>query len=448
MATVRFSISACVILLQSFSRLALASSPSQNATLNSFSFTNKTAPVTRSDPPASDPISSVTITSHVNASPSTAGGLGKFIAFGFGMSTTKGPITVSDLNTSASMSNSTTKTTSAASSQSLLSRSHVLEASLHTHSNASGAQFGPTQASDGASHLFSFSVAGASNTSIIQTSTNTSINTSINTSDNTTALNSSQRQYNQTYTLSGDCWDQWNQYWSVEDLATKRSYTMASYTTTFTTTDWDYSSVFSTFLSTYTTTDFDGRFTGSIYTTTGPLTSFMFIGTPDSTWTTTQKTSYWSAESVIPNISLAAPSCTLSDIEPQCQSEWDQWVVHQSDAPQCTQAKLNDSFCSSTRDYYISYLEQSFGPHGATMTSNPAGAIAAPIWNASMTLGGPGCTLGCGYCAVQGETVELIYWPPATLLPNVTDKSGAAGPSVVTTMGTVFTSPTVSTSPS
>jgi hypothetical protein len=435
MATVRLFVSACMILLQSFSRLVLASSPAQNATLNSSSFTNKTSQATRPTPTSSDPIPSVAFTSHDDAPPSTVGGLGDFIAFGFGMSTTKGLITVGNLNTSTSMSNSNTKTTSTASSQSLLSQSHVLEASLHTHSNASGAQFGPTQANDGSSHLFSFSTASASNTSIIQTNTNI----------NTTGFESSHQPYNQSYTLSGDCWNQWNQYWSAEDVVTKRSYTMAPYTTTFTTTDWDYSSVLSTFLSTYTTTDFNGRFTVGTYTTTGPLTSFVFIGTPYSTWTTTQKTSYWSAENIMSNISLATPSCTLSDIEPQCQSEWDQWVIHQSDTPKCTQAKLKDSFCRSKRDYYISYLEQSFGPHGATMTSNPAGAIAAPVWNASMTLGGPGCTLGCGYCAVQGETVELIYWSPATLLPNATDKSGVAGPSVVTTMGTVFTSPTVST---
>lgn len=50
-----------------------------------------------------------------------------------------------------------------------------------------------------------------------------------------------------------------------------------------------------------------------------------------------------------------------------------------------------------------------------------------------------GCTVGCGDCAMQGETVELIYWPPATSLANVTH----VGPWTVETLGTTLTSPTV-----
>ena len=64
-------------------------------------------------------------------------------------------------------------------------------------------------------------------------------------------------------------------------------------------------------------------------------------------------------------------------------------------------------------------------------------------WPSETTIGGPGCTLGCGNCAMQGETVELIYWPPATSIANATARGSAASPVTVETLGTTFTSPTV-----
>jgi hypothetical protein len=68
------------------------------------------------------------------------------------------------------------------------------------------------------------------------------------------------------------------------------------------------------------------------------------------------------------------------------------------------------------------------------------------VWPSNGTVGGPGCTLGCGNCALQGETVELIFWPPATLLANNTVTGNSTGPVTVEALGTTFTSPTVRSS--
>jgi hypothetical protein len=432
MATTWLFASACIILILSSFPLTLASSSSQNTTLHQFSFTNKTVHTTPRTSTSLDPKSSREVTSDDHAPPSTVGKVGDFVAFGLGMSTTEESPTDDKSKIPVFMSTYHTTRTSTSSLQSHL---NALVTSPHNNSSDSDTQLVPTQAHDGTSNLLSFTEPTPSNTGITRTDANV------------TTSKASDERYNQTYTLSGDCWNQWNQYWSAEDSATQR-YDTLPYTTTFATTESNYWQISSTFLSTYTTIVYGGLHAITTYSTHGPFTSLMFFGTPITTWTSTQRASYLSAE---PMISLMRPSCTLSDIEPRCQNSWDRWAEDPDprDIPKCTQAKLKDSFCSSTRDHYIHWLEQSFGPQGEPMTlttANPAGPIQGPVWNASMKLGGPGCTLGCGYCAIQGETVELIYWPPATSLPNGTDKSVVSGPSVVITMGTTFTSPTVSTS--
>lgn len=64
---------------------------------------------------------------------------------------------------------------------------------------------------------------------------------------------------------------------------------------------------------------------------------------------------------------------------------------------------------------------------------NPA--FTGWTWPASQ-LFAPGCSLGCGRCAITGGSIELLYFPPG-MTPHP-----ATAPVVATTLGTVLTSPT------
>ncbi|KAI9702619.1 MAG: hypothetical protein M1820_006125 [Bogoriella megaspora] len=57
----------------------------------------------------------------------------------------------------------------------------------------------------------------------------------------------------------------------------------------------------------------------------------------------------------------------------------------------------------------------------------------------------PGCTLGCGECAVTGGTVRLIYWPQQTAQLNQSNVRSADRGGLVTAsaLGTTFVSPTI-----
>jgi hypothetical protein len=215
--------------------------------------------------------------------------VGDFIAFGLGMSATEESPTDDKSKISISISTDHTTRTSTSSPQSQLD---TLVASPHNNSSDFDTQLVHTQANDETSNLPSFMEPTSSNTGITRTDTNV------------TASKPSDEWYNQTYTLSGDCWNQWNQYWSTEDSATRRDDTLP-YTTTFATTESNYWQISSTFLSTYTTIVYDGRHAITTYSTHGPFTSLMFFGTPTTTCITTQRASYLSAE---PMVSLMKPS--------------------------------------------------------------------------------------------------------------------------------------------
>lgn len=303
--------------------------------------------------------------------------------------------------------------------------------------------------------------------------------------------------YNVSFTLSGDCWNQWSQFWSAEDLATEYALYRSSFTSTYVTTESDQWMSTSTVLSFYTTTVSAGQFAITTYSTTGPVTDFAWFGTPTTTYTTTE-TDYSLIEmSVRPNASLPTPSCILPPIVSQCQASWDDYLVVRTAAlpyptdgppecnafattmipischaplstwssmrssfqardvrPKCFQAKVSDDFCSSTRSQYIHKAEgksrQSDGVPVVTWKETVIGntTTMSAGWDPEMTIGGPGCTLGCGSCAMQGGTVELIFWPPpitTTVNGSLTHtKSNAGTPVTVEALGTTFTSPTVS----
>jgi hypothetical protein len=298
--------------------------------------------------------------------------------------------------------------------------------------------------------------------------------------------------YNQSYTLTGDCWNQWSQYWSAVSLATSENWYHYEFTTTFTTTE---SSVWwstSTVPSFYTTTESAGQFLVATYTTTAPVTEYDLLGSATTTWTTTETTSDLTLLSIMPNMSLAVPSCVLPSLVPQCQASWERYINHMTDPedlpfnidgptgcdafatttipmscqepistwasvrssyfaneprePDCSQAKVPEDWCSSTRAQFIYKKEgkadQSNGVPIIDWSSTTINgtATSVPYWPYNSTIGGPGCTLGCGSCAMQGGTVELIYWPPATTAAN----ASIHGPVTVEALGTTFTSPTVS----
>jgi len=124
----------------------------------------------------------------------------------------------------------------------------------------------------------------------------------------------------------------------------------------------------------------------------------------------------------------------------------DSWssYVKEATSPICSQASITGALCTSLKDAYL--LGNNFNLHpmipiaaGATFSSgsyslmNPA--FTGWTWPASQPFA-PGCTLGCGRCAVTGGSIELLYFPPG-MTPHP-----ATGPVVATTLGTVLTSPT------
>jgi hypothetical protein len=246
-----------------------------------------------------------------------------------------------------------------------------------------------------------------------------------------------------------------------------------------------------------TTTVHNGRFPITTYSTTAPQPVYVwFTGTPTETWTRT-----WTEGEIYASVStgsiasLQSPSCVLPTSVSQCQESWDWWVNEQTAnsekkratdevagcnpsattmipsscraplsswssreaaghsyfsksyyPPKCSQASVASDFCSSKlsiflhngerRGYYFSDV-----PRTTTVTNGTLATVFR--WPSETTIGGPGCTLGCGNCAMQGETVELIYWPPATSIANVTAQGSPVSPLTVETLGTTFTSPTV-----
>lgn len=301
---------------------------------------------------------------------------------------------------------------------------------------------------------------------------------------------------NRSLTLSGDCWNQWSQYWSAQDWPVQW-WTSNSYTTeTFTTTVVPVSMYTSVFLSFYTTTVFGGRFPLTTYSTTAPVSEYEWsTGTPSTTSTGTLTWNPGFSEGEMPSASLPTPLCGLPSSVSQCQKSWDDWVdwstsgqqaatfrdifpsgcdpsatttiplsckaplstwqaerssyYARGNPPRCSQAKLDDAYCSQTRSIFLSRGEKKgyyFDDAQYTPTTIDGISTDVMVWPSKSTIAGPGCTLGCGNCALQGQTVELIYWPPATVLLNGTYHTAtlsATGPVTFETLGTTLTSPTV-----
>ena len=132
-------------------------------------------------------------------------------------------------------------------------------------------------------------------------------------------------------------------------------------------------------------------------------------------------------------------------------------------APSCTQASMGTAMCSSLRTAFFSfYAGDDVAGEGGTIWQNPGlndGSTYPsfpPLSRDSVTttyapnpyLLAPGCSVGCGGCAVTGDSVRLLYWPvSSTLILNATLEDAISSVSMKSlsayAFGTSFVSPTV-----
>lgn len=271
----------------------------------------------------------------------------------------------------------------------------------------------------------------------------------------------------QNLTLSGDCWDQWNEYWSYSAVNFQEF--MTEITTTKTTIYPELATTLEFGTYTYTTTlTFEsvakqGAFPTATYTSFGTQTYTETLG-PGYTWTSTFTTGKTSGETVITTTAfggkgpVTAPACALPSIVPQCQSLWDAWV--DGDFPGIVQYNCSNTQsgpCASEKD---SFTKQ-FSRYEAALSPVPWGPGPTPICSqASVKPNGcsslvkslltvqadheprsfdafpsdsvlaPGCTVGCQTCAITGKSVQLYYWPPKTATPA---KQSIVAKSTITT---------------
>ncbi|KAL9087734.1 MAG: hypothetical protein Q9165_006501 [Trypethelium subeluteriae] len=200
-----------------------------------------------------------------------------------------------------------------------------------------------------------------------------------------------------------------------------------------------------------------------------------------------------------PHTSVMTPQCKLPDLVPQCQSLWDEFASIQTSSvpantadcngpslastcsqafseaaseysslyslqrnpPSCSQASVGSAACSIFYDQYIAswraanagedpaggnpnpYLSLGYQP---TSSVAPNGSISESLYWPSASVLAPGCSIGCGPCAITGGTVRLLYWPvPETGVHNstATQANTLETPVTAFAFGTSFISPTV-----
>ncbi|KAK3648802.1 hypothetical protein LTR56_007242 [Elasticomyces elasticus] len=248
-------------------------------------------------------------------------------------------------------------------------------------------------------------------------------------------------------TYSGTCWSQWEQYWSLSEdlqpltqlvtttrtlvstLASASTYYFATsepLSTSISTKTWYQTgseanhNAFATFTNENTYTVVLGGET-SIATSTGPTTYE----------TVTELTTWQRNEFVTPRIN--APDCTLPTIIPQCQLAWNQWIAAgavRTRRPACSQASINSGQCTTAISaFYASVPVHGYEGVPAWLTNG-----SSTFWPTSMSYA-PSCTLGCQQCAITGNNVKLLYWPPMNATA-VEDGTRTAYPSRLSSNGT------------
>nr|OQO31702.1 hypothetical protein B0A51_01050 [Rachicladosporium sp. CCFEE 5018] len=125
------------------------------------------------------------------------------------------------------------------------------------------------------------------------------------------------------------------------------------------------------------------------------------------------------------------------------QASWSA-EVFSTKSPRCTQASIIGPLCTSLKDAYV--LGSNYNLYPTALKYMPGffssgsisyvGAWSGQGWQwPSYQPLAPGCTVGCGRCAITGGVVQLLYFPPGLSHP-------ATGPVIATTLGTTLTSPT------
>ncbi|KAK4541467.1 hypothetical protein LTR36_007913 [Oleoguttula mirabilis] len=321
----------------------------------------------------------------------------------------------------------------------------------------------------------------------------------LNSTTTTTTLASSNSS-SSNFTWTGDCWAQWNEYWSASIFDTQYWYN--TYADVATTTIVAPVVVTSVRTGTYTTTETQietwvseqGAFpvaTSTVtfvdtFTNTNPDITITATLTEGTTTSVTTETVTNITNLVAPKGGITTPSCTLPSIVPQCQSQWNAWLNDSfaiSDVLPFTCSQSNTAGCASASASWESGLDAFYGTVPAIFYANdfvtplctqatlPSGLCSTLVssflepfedggrnfahrsfnsWPSASVLA-PGCTLGCQTCAITGKAVRLFYWPPATANGSAALGSGSAvqtianGSQTVTavTSGMTFTSPTV-----
>ncbi|KAK3068237.1 hypothetical protein LTR53_014358 [Teratosphaeriaceae sp. CCFEE 6253] len=269
---------------------------------------------------------------------------------------------------------------------------------------------------------------------------------------------------NRTYT--GDCWAEWASYWSAQSLqdsnpSTSRSAVVDTIVSTFAKASTYYlttSEPLTTSVSTekYHQTGaeenhsafatFTDKFTETI--TLGGETSVP-VSTAPTIYSTLIRTTTMQIESLV-TPQFNTPTCTLSSIVPQCQSQWQQWIAAgapRTRRPACLQASVDAEQCGTAVSAYYAGVPV-HGDEGvpAWVTNG-----TSTFWPTTTTFA-PQCTLGCQRCAITGNNVKLLYWQPSTAhVLNYSISTGklpvgstnATSASTVVFDGTTLTSPTV-----
>ncbi|KAK5736118.1 hypothetical protein LTR17_007640 [Elasticomyces elasticus] len=248
-------------------------------------------------------------------------------------------------------------------------------------------------------------------------------------------------------TYSGTCWSQWEQYWSLSDdlqPSTQLVTTTRTLISTFASASTYYlatSEPLSTSVSTKTWYQTGSEANHNAFATfTNENTYTVVLGGETSIPTSTGPTTYetvteittWQRNEFVTS-RINAPDCTLPSIVPQCQLEWNQWVAAgavRTRRPACSQASINSGQCNTA----ISAFYASVPVHGYEGVPAWQTNGSSTFWPTSMSYA-PSCTLGCQQCAITGNNVKLLYWPPMNATA-VEDGTRTAYPSRLSSNGT------------
>jgi hypothetical protein len=303
---------------------------------------------------------------------------------------------------------------------------------------------------------------------------------------------------NLSYT--GECLDQWNSFWTASRfLDTQLGYSFSivdlpSSTILWTEYSLDRSQSQSVKSWTRTVTVSNGAFAQTTFTTVTEKSVPVTI--PFTTYETLQASHDYSTIFYdMPTIT--SPACNLPAYLPACQSSWEKWIsrdafrravpdpppscnefdsstasscsaplsiykeslsswraITRQSTPACTQAVITGSYCSETISSWLRRQKTNHGQWNGIVGAAPD-VIQATVnnetirsykyeWDSTSALV-PGCTVGCQSCQINGGTVQLIYWPPAssTRVNGFYTALMGTAKSTIVTLGTTLTSPTV-----